>query len=82
MSEIKLSLKVAIPLLLSRVMIAFSGFFASIMLSDLGHEHLAAHAVSWSIYLIAVVFFMGIFFSMSTLISQSFGADDKLAEAR
>jgi MATE family multidrug resistance protein len=74
--ETKKSLKIAVPLIIYRAIIALSGFFASVMLSGLGKEIIAAHALTWTIYLTIIVFFIGLFSSISILIAQSFGAND------
>jgi MATE family multidrug resistance protein len=75
-AETRQSMKVAVPLILFRAIIALSGFFASVMLADLGREAMATHALTWTIYLTIIVFFIGLFSSISVLIAQSFGAKD------
>jgi MATE family multidrug resistance protein len=74
--EARQSLKVSVPLIASEIIFALSGFFATIMIAGLDQEILAAHAIVWSIYLPIIVFSMGILFSVSILVSQSFGARD------
>jgi MATE family multidrug resistance protein len=75
--EAKLSLVVALPVIISRALVALSGFFASSMVSGFGNESLAAHSLVWNIYMAMIMFFMGIFFSMSAMMAQIYGADDK-----
>jgi multidrug resistance protein, MATE family len=76
LAEIRQFFKLAVPLIASEVIFALSGFFATVMIADLGNEALAAHAIVWNIYLTLILFFIGILFSISILVSQSFGAKD------
>jgi MATE family multidrug resistance protein len=75
-SETKRSLKIALPLIASEIIFGLSGFFATILIADLGKESLAAHAITWSIYFSIMLFSVGIVCSVSILVSQSFGAKD------
>lgn len=75
-SEFKCSIKLALPLIASEVIVALSGFIATIMVAHLGKEQLAANALVWEIYMAITVLFFGILCSVSIMTSQSFGAKD------
>lgn len=74
--ELKQSIKIALPLIASEVIVALSVFIATIMVAHLGEEQLAANALVWEIYIAVVVFFINILCSVSIMVSQSFGAKD------
>lgn len=76
-SEFKNSIRLAIPLIASEVMMALSGFVATMMVANLGEQQLAANALVWEIYLAVIIFFMGILCSVSILVSHSFGANNE-----
>jgi MATE family multidrug resistance protein len=75
-SEFKYSIKLALPLIASEVIYALNGFIATVMVAHLGKEQLAANALVWNIYITVIVFFIGILFSVSIMVAQSFGAKD------
>ena len=75
-AEIKRSFRLALPLIASEVIHALSCFFATVMISHLSKETLAAHSLVWNISLSCIVFFIGLLFSISIMVSQSFGAKD------
>jgi MATE family multidrug resistance protein len=75
-NEARLSLKIALPIIAFEIIFALSGFFATVMIAHLGNESLAAHSLVWNIYQTVLLFVIGILFSVSILISQSFGAKD------
>lgn len=75
-SELKLSTKLAIPLIASEIVYALSSFVATMMIAHLGKEYLAANALVWSTYIAVIMFFIGILGSVSTMVSQSFGIKD------
>lgn len=75
-SEFKNSIKLALPLIASEVIYALSGFVATAMIAHLGEAELAANALVWEIYIVVIIFFIGIFCSVSIMVSQSFGAND------
>lgn len=75
-SELKRSILLALPLIASELTYAVNGFIAVVMIAHLGKTELAANALVWSIYVVVVLFFVGIFSSVSILIAQSFGAKD------
>lgn len=75
-SEFRCSIRLALPIIASEVIYALNSFIATIMVSHLGKEHLAANALVWSIYLVVIFFFMGVFCSVSVMVAQSFGAND------
>ena len=66
------------PLIATEVIYGLSNFIATIMVAHLGQKQLAASALVWSIYLAALLFFIGIFCSVSVMSSQSFGAKDQI----
>ena len=76
LSEFKCSIKLALPLIASEVIYALNGFIATVMVAHLGKEQLAANALVWGIYLVVILFFIGIFLSVSIMVAQSFGAKD------
>ena len=55
---------------------ALNTFIATVMVAHLGKEQLAANALVWNIYITVIVFFIGILFSVSIMVAQSFGAKD------
>jgi MATE family multidrug resistance protein len=75
-SELKCSLKLAVPLITSEMIYALNGFFATVMVAHLGKEQLAANALVWSFYIAVIVFFMGPLCATSIMVSHSFGAKD------
>lgn len=75
-SELKRSILLALPLIASELTYAANGFIAVVMIAHLGKIELAANALVWSIYITVIVFFIGIFSSVSVLVAQSFGAKD------
>lgn len=76
LSELKYSIKLALPLIASEVIYALNTFIATVMVAHLGKEQLAANALVWNIYITVIVFFIGILFSVSIMVAQSFGAKD------
>jgi len=58
------------------VIYALNTFIATVMVAHLGKEQLAANALVWNIYITVIVFFIGILFSVSIMVAQSFGAKD------
>ena len=71
-------MRLAVPLVASEVIYGLNSFIATIMVAHLGQEQLAANALVWSIYISVIVFFIGIFCSVSVMSSQSFGAKDQI----
>lgn len=78
-SEFKTSIHLALPLIAAQLLYGISSFAATVMVSHLGKEQLAANALAWGIYLVAILFFIGVFSAVSILASQSFGAKDNAA---
>lgn len=76
LSEFKISIRLALPLIASEVIYALNNFIATIMIAHLGKEQLAANALVWEIYIAVIVFFIGILCSVSIMVAQSFGAKD------
>lgn len=77
-SELKYSIRLAIPLIASEVLYGLNSFVATIMVSHLGKEQLAANALAWHIYVAVIIFFIGILCAIGIMVSQSFGAKDKI----
>lgn len=74
--DIRLLLKLAIPLVLSGVVESSVGFFSTLFLAHLGPKELAAGAlVSW-LFATMMVILWGILTSVSVLVSQKHGAKD------
>jgi len=78
-SEFKSSIHLALPLVASNLIVGLNGFIATIMISHLGKEQLAANALVWSIYIVVILFFIGVISAVSIMIAQSFGAKDNKA---
>lgn len=76
LSEFKYSIKLALPLIVSEVVYELNNFIATVMVAHLGKEQLAANALVWGIYIADILFFIGILFSVSIMVAQSFGAKD------
>lgn len=75
-NELKQSLVLSIPLIATEVIYALNGFVATIMISGLGKEYLAANALAWNIYIAIILFTIGILCAISTMTAHSFGAND------
>jgi MATE family multidrug resistance protein len=72
----KRSFGIAVPLICYEMLGALIGIFITIMVSDLGNEYIAAHALVWSIYMPINLFFTSTLFATSILVSQNFGSED------
>lgn len=70
------SLRLALPLVLSQLVYALSGFIATAMVAHLGKVELAANILVWSAFVAIILFFIGILNAVSILVAQSFGAKD------
>jgi multidrug resistance protein, MATE family len=75
-SEFKYSIRLAIPLVAAEVLYGLNNFIATVYVSHLGKEQLAANALVWGIYLATVLFFIGLFCAVGIMCAQSFGAKD------
>ncbi|CAN5154710.1 MATE family efflux transporter [soil metagenome] len=73
-SSNKKILALALPMATMQFIVVSSSFLCMTMLAQLGHEVLAASALIFSTQLAFMVIAMSILFSLSVLISQSFGA--------
>lgn len=72
--ELKKNLSLSIPLIVSWLVYAFSGFIGTAMVARLGAEALAASVLVGTIWSALTVFFFGIFNAVSVLVSHQFGA--------
>lgn len=75
-SEFKYSIRLALPLIVSEIVYSSNAFIATIMIAHLGKEQLAANALVWEIYLVIMLFFIGILCSVGIMVAHSFGAKD------
>lgn len=73
-SEIKKNLSLSIPLILSQVIYASSGFLGTAMVAQLGEAALAASILVSMIWISLSVLFFGLLNSVSVLIAHEFGA--------
>lgn len=64
----------ALPMATMQFILVFSSFLCMTMVAQLGHQVLAASALIFSTQLSFMVIAMSLFFSLSVLISQAFGA--------
>lgn len=78
-SEIKKNLGVGIPLTASGLIYSLTSFISTIMVAHLGTEALAASALVGMIWLCMCTFFFGALNSVSTLVSQQYGAKNYTA---
>lgn len=76
-TEIKRTLRLSLPLVLTQFVYGLSGILATIFLARLGKEVLAANILATGIFTTVLLFFMGILNAVSVLVSQSHGAADE-----
>jgi len=72
--ELQENIKLSIPLIISWLFYAISGFVGTVMVAHLGETALAASVVVGGIWVIINVFFYGVFNSVSVLVSHQYGA--------
>ena len=72
--EIRQSLKLSLPLILTFLIQSSSGFIGTVMIAHLSTEALAAGALVGGIYMTIVVFLFGLLAAVSVLVSQNHGA--------
>ena len=72
--EIRQSLQLSLPLILTYLIQSSSGFVGTVMIARLGTNALAAGALVGGIYMTIVVFLFGILAAVSVLVSQNYGA--------
>lgn len=76
-AETKQSFHLSWPLTLSFLMQELTPFVSVLMIGRLGEDALAARVLSWSVYVIFSVWFAGVCGSVSALVAQKFGAQDR-----
>ncbi|MBU0455475.1 MAG: MATE family efflux transporter [Pseudomonadota bacterium] len=74
LTELKQSLHIAFPLIVTYVVQASSAFVATLMMARLGKFELATVSLVWTLYLTVTVLFAGVFSPVSVLIAQQRGA--------
>ena len=74
--EVRQSLRLSLPLVVSQIIFSLSGFIATMMVAHLGKEYLAANALVWSVFIALILFFIGIFNAITVMIAHSHGAKD------
>jgi MATE family multidrug resistance protein len=75
-SEVKQSLRLSLPLIVSQSTYALSGFLIITMIAHLGRDALAALALVDALWVFIVASILSILGSISVLVSQSLGAKD------
>ncbi len=78
-SEIKNTLSLGIPLIISQLIYSCSGFIGTAMVARLGQEALAASVLVSMIWMSLSVFFFGILNAVSVLVSHQYGAKNDKA---
>lgn len=73
-SHFKQSINIALPMVLSQIVITMNNFGSTIMLSHLGHNVLAASALLFAVSTSIIVIVISVLFSSSLLISRLYGA--------
>lgn len=81
--EIRQSLKLSLPLILTYLIQSSSGFIGTVMIAHLSTDALAAGALVGGIYMTIIVFMFGLLAAVSVLVSQNYGAkkDDSVGLA-
>jgi MATE family multidrug resistance protein len=74
--EIKDTLAISLPLVISQIVYASSGFLGTAMVARLGEDALAASVLVSMIWMCLSVLFFGLLNSISILISHQFGASN------
>lgn len=74
--EIRQSLKLSLPLILTYLIQSSSGFIGTVMIAHLSTDALAAGALVGGLYMTIIVFMFGLLAAVSVLVSQSYGARD------
>lgn len=69
----KEALTVATPIIAGQLGQVLMGFFDTVQIGGLGHEYIAASGFANGIYWMTVLLGMGVLFSVSPLVSESFG---------
>lgn len=77
-SESRLLLRLALPIVLSQLGAIGMTTMDTVMVGSLGAEALAAVGLSSALHMALLVVATGIFFGMGPLVSQAFGAGDRL----
>ena len=75
-SEIKRSITLAIPLIITKIVYDLSGFCATIMVEELGSKTLAAYALMWETFAAFIAFFIGVLTITNIFIAHNFGANN------
>lgn len=71
------TLRLAIPLVISHLIYALSGFFGNVFVARLGSNELAAHGLVYTIFITLIMFFIGVLSAVNVLVAQSHGAQDE-----
>ena len=75
--ELRKSLKLVIPLIGTQLFYAVGNIGSTIILAHVGTGELATNALVWSIYIMLILFVMGMLSSVCALIAQKHGAKDE-----
>lgn len=73
--SLKQIIKIATPLIGSRLTNAFSGFLGMLMVAQMGHKTLAASALAGTATSTVMVIVCSLFFAIAVLVGRSFGAN-------
>lgn len=80
--EIKQTLLLSLPLVISQMVYASSSFFSTMMVSSLGKNTLAATVIVNMLWTLLSVFFFGMLNSICSLVAHHYSAKDSLAVGR
>ena len=80
--EIRETVVLAAPLILSQLAQMSMTFVDTIMVGRLGSQELAGVAVGWALYFTVVLISLGILMAVSPMVSQGYGAGDRSAVGR
>lgn len=81
-NEIKILLKITVPLVFTGLIEASNNFFSTLMIAHLGHNELAAAALVTSLFATLMILMWGILTSVSVLISHRHGEGNNAAVAK
>lgn len=76
LTEAKISIRLALPLIASFLVQQSSGFAVTTMIAHLGHDTLAASPLAWSVYSFAWMLSIGLYQAICIMVAHSFGAKD------
>lgn len=75
-TELKRSLSISFPMIISQLVYALNGFIATAFIAHLGKHELATNALVWGIFITLILFFIGVLSAVSVVVAQRHGAND------